>query len=235
MKNNNYVLYYKVNENDYWHSVRPDLPFEQWEDYATKQGYAKYNVTDYKNMDAWQIHQTSDVVRYRGRYYMPEEEIPYPKYDAKYSGKFNVSMEWEDEDDFFVIDYDEIYKGLDELSTLIDVNFSIENKFSCNVGVYAQDIITDIPEFLEKLKKNNHAIYINEELSPFKWLTWIKDEKVRLIQQSYLNKNVKTDFDIILNKTDFFDICDDLVKKMQEYADKDMKRYEEYIEKKYGK
>ena len=34
MSNNNYALFYKKDENDHWQSKRPDLPVEQWEDYA---------------------------------------------------------------------------------------------------------------------------------------------------------------------------------------------------------
>lgn len=42
--NNNYVLFYKKYENDHWQSKRPDLPVEQWEDYAKIQGYSEYSI-----------------------------------------------------------------------------------------------------------------------------------------------------------------------------------------------
>ena len=90
-------------------------------------------------------------------------------------------------------------------------------------------------EFLEKLESNKHAVYINDEYSPFKWLAWIRDNKIRLIQQDYRNQDVETVFDILVDKNCFYDACNRMINQMQQYADADQKRYDEYVKMKYGK
>ena len=87
---------------------------------------------------------------------------------------------------------------------------------------------------MEKLESNKHAVYINDEYSPFKWLAWVRDNKIRLIHQDYRNKDVETVFDILVNKNYFYDTCNNMISKMQKYADADQKRYDEYVKMKYG-
>lgn len=234
MKNNNYALFYKKDENDHWHSQRPDLPVEQWEDFAKGQGYSEFNIKDFRTCDAWDLHLTTNVVCFKGKYYLPEEKIPYPNFDAKYLGNFDTKTEWENKDEFFDADYDEVYKGIEPLSTLICVDCLVSGKVLGKFAIYAQDFIINIPKFLEELKQCNHAIYHNEELSPFKWLCWLKNDKIRLIQQNYCNQRVRAEFDILLDKNMFFDSCNKLIFNLKQYADADQKRYDEYVKMKYG-
>jgi len=92
-------------------------------------------------------------------------------------------------------------------------------------------VIADNPSY----SLSKHAVYINDEYSPFKWLAWIRDNKIRLIHQDYRNKDVETVFDILVNKNYFYDACNNMISKMQKYADADQKRYDEYVKMKYGK
>lgn len=234
MKNNNLAIYYMTDENDYGHYIKPDLPFEQWENYAKSQNYFKYEILDFRTYTAYQLHQTSNVVRFKGKYYIPEEKIPYPNFEAKYLGNFDVSINWGNEDEFCECDYDEVYKGISQLWTLISVDILISGKVLGKFAVYTQDFAVNLPKFLEKLKSERYAIYHNDELSYFKWLCWIKDDKIRLIQQDYYGKRVKTAFDILIDKSLFFEICEKMIKQMQQYTDLDRERYENYAIKKYG-
>ena len=239
MNNNNYVLYYKTNENDRWHSLRPDLPFEQWEDYAKEQGYIEYDIKDLRSYDAMMLHLTTGNVLLEGQYYLSEEVIPYPESIPDDVGKFEVDIVLNEdfiEDEY---DFEEIYlhKGLDwgwgELWTSMDTRFIFPNK-TVEETIVAQNYLDELPQFLKRLEENKFGVFIMMEYSKFKWLAWVKDDKIRLIQQNYENFDVETQFDVLVNKTWFFDMCNKIKVTMQEYADKDMKRYEEYVEKKYG-
>lgn len=232
MKNNNYVLFYKKNENNRWQSKRPDLPVEQWEDYAKTQGYSEYSIKDLSTYDADDLHLLTSIVLFNGKYYLPEEEIPYPDNTPTPVDEFEISMEWEDEKEFYDVDYDEVYRG-EELWTDINTIFSPDKKNE--LGIVAQLLVKYLPEFLEKLESNKHAVYINDEYSPFKWLAWIRDNKIRLIHQDYGDYDVETVFDILVDKNCFYDACHYMIKTMQKYADADQKRYEQYLKNKYGK
>ena len=230
--NNNYALFYKKDENDHWHSIRLDLPVEQWEDYAKTQGYFEFSIKDLSTYDAVHIHLLTDVVLFNGKYYLPKEDIPYPENEPAPVDEFDISMEWEDEKEFYYLDYDEVFQG-EELWTNIITIFSPDKKN--DMGIVAQLLVKYLPEFLEKLESNKHAVYINDEYSPFKWLAWVRDNKIRLIHQDYGDYDVETVFDILVDKNCFYDVCNRMINQMQQYADTDQKRYDEYVKMKYGK
>lgn len=77
MDNNNYALFYRTSKYSHFCSKRLDLPIEQWEDYCKKQDYYKYDIVDLRTYDASHLHLMTNVVLYKGRYYLPEEVIPY--------------------------------------------------------------------------------------------------------------------------------------------------------------
>ena len=229
--NDNYVIFYKTDKNSNWQSKRLDMPVEQWEGYCREQNYIQYEIRDLSTYDDIHLHLLTDIVHFNSRYYLPDEEIPYPDSEPNDIEKFDLFLNWEEENEFNDIDYDEVYNG-EKLWTDIITNFSI-NKDMDELGIVSQIFIEDFPKFIEKLNQYNHAVYINEEYSPFKWLVWIKNDKVRIIHQDYRKISAKTEFDILVDKIWFFGFCDDWLTKMQEYADKDLKRYKEYIENKH--
>lgn len=233
MNNNNYAIFYKSDENSNWHSKRLDLPFKQWDEYCKEQGYSEYQIKDLRTYKPFDLHLLTNVVLFNGIYYLPDETIPYPDYDTETIEKFDVSMEWEDEEEFYEGDYDEVYNGIEQLWTDINTKFSV-NEDMDDLGIVAQIFVIDLPKFLDNLENNKHAVYINEEYSKFKLLAWIKDNKVRLIHQDYRFDEVKTEFDVIMDKNLFFTTCKTMILKMQEYADRDFERYNKYI-KKYKK
>ena len=240
MKNNNYVLYYKTNENDHWHSLRPDLPFEQWEDYAKEQGYTEYNIKDLKSYGAMMLHLTTDNVLLDGRYYLPEEKIDYPNNMANYIEDFEIETVLEEENEKDEEYFDEVYNkdsicwNFGYLWTDITTKFIFLHK-TIELSLIAQEIVENLPKFIADLEKNSYAVYINMEFSKFKWLAWVREDKVRLIHQTYEDYVPEIEFDNIVDKDWFFDFCKDLIKTMKEYADKDLKRYQEYALRKYCK
>lgn len=240
MKNNNYALFYRTSKFSTWQSKRPDLPVEEWENYAQEQEYAEYDIKKLDNYDAFDLHLLTDIVYFDGNYYLPQEEIPYPVTGYKKVDSFDVSMELEEED----IDdayYDEVYNKQDicrswgYLWTDVITTFKLPDIEMEELWIIGEGFVKYFPEFLEKLERNNHAVYINDEYSSFKWLGWIKDNKIRLIHQDYSSQAVKNCFDILLDKDLFFQSCEIMLNKMQEYTDKNLKGYQDYALKKYGK
>ena len=237
--NNKYALFYKTDKNSYWQSKRLDLPIEQWENYCRKQGYAQYEIKNLSTYSADHLHLLNDVVYFNGRYYLPEEKIDYPDSIPDYVKNFKIDMVMDEEYANDEIDFDEVYNkqtinwNFDYLWTEITTNFIFSEK-TVELALIAQEIVANLPEFIAKLEKNLFAIYINMEFSKFKWLAWIKEDKVRLIHQTYQEENPVTEFDVLVDKTWFFDFCEDMIKTMKDFADKDLKRYNEYVKEKYG-
>ena len=225
MKYNNYALFYKKTKYDLWHSERPDMPTDKWEDYARKKGYAEYDITDFNADTPDHLHLTTAVVKYGGKYYLPEETIPYPKKEPKLAEKFDIYVKWEDEEDSYYKDYDEIYYEIEGLNTLVGTNIGY---------IDVQYFTEDFTNFLKKLKKEKHAVFHNVEITSFKRLCWIKGDKVRVLQQEYGNR-AATCFDILMNKKLFFRACNKMLKQMQKIEKKDLKMYQDYALKKYGK
>jgi hypothetical protein len=186
------------------------------------------------------VHLLTQIVLFEGKEYYPGDEIPYPTTEPKEMRDFQVSMIWEEKDEFYEIDYDEVYNkqsinwGWGYLRTNITTKFSVNENMD-ELGIVAQGFVYNFPAFLEKLEKDGQAIYHNEEYSPFKWLAWIKDNQVRLIHQNYNGEKANIEFDVLVDKDWFFHFGHNMIKTMQEYADSDLKRYNKYVEEKYGR
>ena len=60
-KNNNLALFYMTDENDCGHYIRPDLPFEQWENYAKSQNYFKYEILDFRTYTAFKKNRLKPI------------------------------------------------------------------------------------------------------------------------------------------------------------------------------
>lgn len=230
-----FILNYKVNKNSAWQFIRPNLPVEQWEEYCIKQNYLEYDIEDLSQYDDNDIEVYTICVHFNDKYYLDYENIPYPDSVPKYADKFEVTLKWENENEFCNKDYDEIYNG-EMLWTNVIARFSANFDMD-EVGIVAQQLffIKSMPEFLENLKKNNFAVYDNIEYSTFKWLCWIKDDKVRIIHQDYRYETAKTEFDILVDKEIFFNACKFIIKEMKKYAKSDLERYQNYALQKYGK
>ena len=205
------------------------------EEVCKKEHYAKtYCLYLDKEFLSSDLHLRTEIINFDGKFYFPDELIPYPNTEPKNIEKFEVFMEWEDEKDFFEGDYDEVYNGVEQLWTDVITKFSANDNMD-EFGIVAQIFIEDFPKFMEKLKQNNQAVYDCAEYSPFKWLAWVINDKVRLIHQDYRSDKVKTEFDVLINKENFYTVCENMVAQMSEYAEKDLKRYNEYVNYKYKK
>ncbi len=178
--NNNYGLFYKKHKTSKWKSTRLDLPIEEWEKYCKEQEFAIYDIVNFKELDAFHLHLTTDVVLFNGTYYLPDEIIPYPDGIPNETLKIETKLD-EDyiSDD---IDFDEIYSnqsinwGWGELWTSLNTKFITGNK-ECEALIVAQNFLDEIPYFLENLEKNKFAVMNIMEYSKFQWLGWEKDNK----------------------------------------------------------
>ena len=240
MDNNKYTLFYKVNKFSHWQSVRLELPVSEWENYAKEQRFFQYEVKDLSSYDAFDLHLLTRVVYLDGKYYIPEETIPYPDSTPVYIGKLQIDTELaedyiNDEDDF-----EEVYSKNSinwcwgYLWTSINTEFTVENKTYESL-IVAQNFLFEYPYFIKEFKEKGFAVFTITEFSNIRWLAWLKDDKVRLIHQEYNQGGVETYFDVLLDKDSFFEMGENLLNIMQKYADEDMKRFQEYALKRGGK
>lgn len=186
----------------------------------------------YKDFLSSDMHLRTNIIDFEGKFYFPDELIPYQNTNAKIIENFKIYMEWADEEELFEGDYDEVYNSIEQLWTEVRAKISANEDMN-ELGIVAQIFVKEFTKFLDKLKQNNQAVYNNEEYSPFKWLAWIKEDKVRIIQQDYRFEKVKTEFDVLIDKKQFFNTCNYMLQTMQEYANKGKKRYENYVKEKY--
>lgn len=182
-----YTVFYKTDNNSDWQAKRLYLPFDKCEKYCKEQNYVQYGIEDLDKMNADDLHLLADVVKFDNNYYLPDEEIPYPLYNPLELKKFQSSILWEEEYANNEQDFEEVYKGTEQLWTTLTTNFILPDK-TIEAEIVAQIFLEDYPKFLEKLEKNNQAVYHNEEISSFKWLAWLKDNSIRLIHQDYTKK-----------------------------------------------
>ena len=233
------TIFYKTDNSAGWQMMKLQKPKEECEKMCKEQNFTDYKIMELTHTTAQDLHLLTDIVVFENKYYFSDDEIPYPTTESQIIQNFDVSMVWEEENEYYETDYDEVYNeqtinwGWGNLWTNVITKFSI-NKNMDELGIVAQGFVHDIPAFLEKLNNNKQAVYHNDEYSPFIWLAWIKDDKVRLIHQDYRYEEVNTEFDVLMDKEIFYNTCNHMLEVMQEFADKDLKRYNEYI-KKYEK
>lgn len=227
-----YTIFYKTKDSDEFKHRRLNLSYEECEKICKAEGYTYYNIVDLTTYGADDLHLLTNVTLYEGKYYFPEEKIPYPKKEPKIMESLYLSFVWDKDYANDEQDYEEIYKGKEEFTTTVVIKFPQFNTMD-EVGIVAQYMIEDLPKFLEDLEKNKQAVYINADYSPFKWLAWIQADKVRLIHQDYGDSDILEEFDILIDKEKFIHLCHNILKNMEETIQADLKRYEKYIKEKY--
>lgn len=234
MKTKYYTVFYKTDNNSSWQIKRLYLSFDECEKFCKEQGYIEYDIKDLSKMFAFDLHLLTNVVNFDGKFYFPEEKIPYPNYSSLELGKFESSVVWDKDYACDEMDFDEVYKGIEQLWTTVTTKFILPDK-AIEVGIAAQFFLENYPKFVEFLKENNQAVYHNEKFSPFKWLAWVKDNSIRLIHQDYRETDVKTKFDVVVNKDWFNQFSQNLINSMKHYAEAELKLYKKYVKEKYGK
>ena len=227
-----YTIFYKTKDSDEFKHRRLNLSYEECEKICKEEDYTYYNIVDLTTYGADDLHDRTNITLYEGKYYFPEEKIPYPKKEPEIMESLQVYIIWSKDYANDEKDYDLIYEGKDKLATIVVVRFLQFDKMD-EIAIVAQDIIKDLPKFLENLENNNQAVYINADYSPFKWLAWIKGDKIRLIHQDYGDKDILEEFDILIDKEKFIHLCYNVLKIMEEKIQADTKRYEKYVKGKY--
>lgn len=228
-----FVVWYKTTNSDTWQYHRLYHSYKECEKICKQEGYAEYDIVDYTKYDGFELHMLTDAIYFEEEYYFTDERIPYPSSQPQIIKEFEISLLLEDDyknDDSM---FEEVYenKGIDwgwgQLWTEISTKFIFPDK-TFKLAIVAQNVINDFPSFLENLKQKQQAVYSNLEYDNFKWLAWLKNNKVRLIHQSYDFEGIDTVFDILVDKDYFFNKFNEFVNQMREFADEDIRCYEEW-------
>lgn len=227
---NSLTIFYKTENSAGWQVRWLDLPEDECEKICNQEGYFAYEIMNIpESFFIPSLELLTLIVYFDGKYYFPEEEIPYPQNETIKLDKITFSMIWEemdnDEDR-----YAEDFHGHEKLWTSITTTFVLPER-TTEVAIIAQFFVEDFPQFLDKLEQNKYAVYHNYEFSPYKWIVWEKEDYIRLVHQNYMGENVKTEFDILLDKEWFYHACNNMINSMQSYRDADLKLYEKWKEK----
>lgn len=233
-------IFYKTNSANHWQFFKTRFQDEKCEKFCKERGFKDYKILNLNTTSAFDLHLVTDIIYLDEKYYFPEDIIPYPKTKPKGIEYFKGYFIWEKEFANDEEDYDEVYnkpgfdRGFGYLWTDITSKFILPDK-TIELHIVAQGILKYLLEFIEKLEKDNFTVYINDEYSFFKWLAWVKDDKIRLIHQDYNDKEVKTEFDILLDKDWFIHFCYSMLKTMKNHTGADEKLYKKFVKDKYDK
>ena len=182
---NSLTIFYKTENSAGWQVRWLDLPEDECEKICSQEGYFAYEIMNIpESFFIPNLQLLTHIVYYDGKYYFPEEEIPYPQNETIKLDKITFSMIWEemdnDEDR-----YAEDFHGHEKLWTSITTTFVLPER-TTEVAIIAQFFVEDFPQFLDKLEKNKYAVYHNYEFSPYKWIVWEKENYIRLVHQNYM-------------------------------------------------
>ena len=177
-------IFYKNNNESGYEAMKVRLPKENCDNFCREKGFKDYKIMELPSLEPHDLHLLTAIVYLDNKYYFSEDIIPYPENKPDDIGKFQSSFIWDSENANDEEDYEEVYnkqsfnRGFGYLWTEITTKFILPNK-TVEIAPIAQEIVKYLNEFLLKLEKENHAVYINEEYSEFKWLAWIKGDKIR--------------------------------------------------------
>lgn len=222
-----FVIWYKSSGSDTLQHKKMYLPYEECEKICKQEGYTYYNIADLSTYKAMDLHILTDVVHFDDKYYFPEEQIPYPTSHPEIMRDFQSKITLENNFYYDDVDYQYIYNDVkmgETFYTSVEIEFILPEK-TIEIGLLAQTFIIDFKKFLENFEKNDYAVYQNEEFSPFTWIAWSKDDRVRLIHQDYRAVNVEICFDVLLDKEWFMHFCYNLLDSITQYAEDDLKHY----------
>ena len=152
--------------------------------------------------------------------------IPYPETKPINIKKFSIKIVpelWEESD----------FQGFErtgKIYTPVYNYLKLGNK-KYTVVLIAEEVCKNLPKFIDKLNTVGSAIYENYTFDIEELRGWVKDDKLRLLYQS-INKNnvLRIVFDILVDKTCFYEFCEKLIKRMEEIAAQKVEWYKEYLE-----
>ena len=186
MERNCIFIFYKNNNGSGYEVIKVKLPKEKCEKFCVDKGFKDYKIMELPSLNAHELHLLSDIVYLDNKYYFPGDIIPYPEKEPDGIGKFQSSYIWDSEYANDEADFEETYnkqsynRGFGCLWTEVTAKIILPDK-TVELAPIAQEIVKYLSEFLNKLEKENHAVYINEEYSEFKWLAWIKEDKASVL------------------------------------------------------
>ncbi|GAB1401446.1 hypothetical protein MASR1M68_03570 [Elusimicrobiota bacterium] len=175
--------------------------------------------------EARNMHMTTDLIYcpQEKKWYYPNEFIPYPNNLAKTINKFEIIVKGEGEDDEYLWapeDEDDFENGTDVI-----IHFKLSKN---KIVTIADDLIIDIPKFIERLKKDSYSNLTVEEYNYTKFLAWEIEDKIRLIIQSYDYADAVITFDKLIPTKLFYKTFDSLYKKLKYYINRKAQLYSDF-------
>lgn len=236
-----YTIFYSIKDSDKTNKYKVmNATLSECENFCKQQNYVDYHIVDLDKYSAFDLHMLTDVIRFNGKHYFSGytqgEPIPYPQTETTDIGYFHINMELCRDCINDEVSFEEVRQndGIDwgwgwgNLWTDVITKLTLPNKV-VELAIIAQGFVFDFPKFVKDLKQNKFAVYINMEFDKYKWLAWQNGNKIRLIHQNYNETKVENEFDVIVDKKWFYELCQFMLQSMESYANADMKRYKECL------
>ena len=202
-----YTIFYKTTELDKWQYRRLNLSYDECEKICNNEKYFEYHIEDLLRYSAFDLHLLTNITYFNGKYYFPQEDIPYPESDSQNIKYINYVVDFEPDCD------DICYEKENSILTM-NLCFTLFGQ-KIQMAILPQSCVENFEIFLRELIENTHSVYHNEEYSSFKWLVWEKDSFIRLIHQDYSGNDVKIIFDVCVDKDWFLKVCKQLINCMK--------------------
>ena len=141
----------------------------------------------------------------------------------KRTTSFKIIVKGEGEDEENIWEPNDI----DDFESGTDITISFGHKKDKIITI-AEDLLSDIPKFINRLKSCGYANLSIEEYTYTKFLAWEYQDKVRFIVQYYGDFNIETEIDKLISKELFYKEFQNLNLTLQKYIEKHNKLFSEF-------
>ncbi len=236
------TILYKTDSSDGWHYAIMSGDEEvckieceklkqenNWLDYKcyVSVRYVDKQDIPFQNHSPWAdyLHRCTSLIYspFDKKFYYPEENMPCDLKDEILPFAFEIIVKGEGEDD------ENIWEPTDiedfESGTDITISFC-DNKDK--IIAIADNLVKDIPNFLQRLKNTKYANIIIEEYTYAKFLAWEVGSVVKFIVQDYSEYKIETIIDKVIDKEVFYQEFEKFYDKTKMYIEKHWQSYEKF-------
>ena len=232
------TILYKIENSDGWYyaimsgeenecrkrcdEIKKKNNWYDYECYVSSRCVLKKNIPFQNTMpEANYIHRATDLIYnpFDNKFYYSEETMPYPKI-KKRTTSFKIIVKGEGEDEENIWEPNDT----DDFESGTDITISFGHKKDKIITI-AEDLLSDIPKFINRLKLFGYANLSIEEFTYTKFLAWEVQDKVRFIVQYYGGFNIETEIDKLITKELFYKEFQNLNLTLQKYIEKHNKLF----------
>ena len=176
--------------------------------------------------NAFDLHLCTDLIYnpFNQKVYYPKEIMPYPDTRKRTTGNFKITVIGEGEG--IGDDYIDKPDCIDEFECGANVVVYFGKK--CRLVAIADDLVSDIPKFIKRLKNTGYSNLFVDEYTFAKFLAWEINDNIRFIVQYYGDDKAETEVDKLIPKDLFYQEFETFYDELKKYISKHNKQYKEF-------